>query len=120
MQYIERKWSIIYSLDNTTDQPSKCRTKNWVDVSNKVRGSYDVNSQVKFKTTMVKSTRCKYSDAYILVKGTITITGAGAEAAKRNADERNKQITLKNCAPFTDCISEITNTQVHNARNWIL
>ena len=54
------------------------------------RGTYNTNSQIKFKTTMMKSSLCNYSDAYILVKGTITVTGAGVDEAARNADETNK------------------------------
>ena len=66
---------------------------------------------------MLKSSLCDYSDAYILVKGTITITGAGADAAARQADKRDKGVVFKNCAPFTNCISEINNTQVDNAKD---
>ena len=51
-----------------------------------------------------------------MVKGTITITGAGDDAAARQADERDKVVVFKNCAPFTNCISEINNTQVDNAK----
>ena len=60
---------------------------------------------------------CMHSDAYILVKGKITITGAGADAAARQADERDKGVAFKNCAPFINCISEINNTQVDNAKD---
>ena len=66
---------------------------------------------------MFKSSLCDYSDAYILVKRTITITGAGADAAARQADESDKGVAFKNCAPFTHCISEINNTQVDNAKD---
>ena len=66
---------------------------------------------------MLKSSLCDYSDAYILIKGTIAITGAGADAAARQADERDKGVVFKNCAPFTNCISEINNTQVDNAKD---
>ena len=65
----------------------------------------------------LQSSLCDYSDAYILVKGTITITGAGADAAARQADERDKGIAFKNCAPFTNCITEINNKQVDNAKD---
>ena len=64
---------------------------------------------------MSKSSLCDYSDAYILVKETIRIAGAGDDAAARQADERDKGVVFKNCAPFTNCISEINNTQVDNA-----
>ena len=66
---------------------------------------------------MLKSSLCDYSDAYILAKGTITIAGAGADEAARQADERDKGVVFKNCAPFTNCISEIINTQVDNAKD---
>ena len=104
-------------IDDTSTQPSKFRTKNWVEINDESRGTYNVNSQIKFKTTMLKSSLCDYSDAYILVKGTITINGAGADAATRQADERDKCVAFKNCAPFTNCISEINNTQVDNAKD---
>ena len=103
--------------DNKSNQPSKFRTKNWVEINDELRGTYNVNSQIKLKTTMLKSSLCNYSDAYILVKGTITIEGSGADAAARQADERDKEVVFKNCAPFTNCISEINNTQVGNAKD---
>ena len=65
---------------------------------------------------MLKSSLCDYSDAYILVKGTITINGRGADAAARQADERDKGVSFKNCAPFINWISEINNTQIDNAK----
>ena len=66
---------------------------------------------------MLRSNLCDYADSYILVKGTITITGAGDDAAARRADERNKGVTFKNCAPFTKCISRINNTDIDNAHD---
>ena len=66
---------------------------------------------------MLKSSRCDSADAYILVKGTITITGAGDDAAARRADEINKGLMFKNCAPFTKCISKISNTDIDNAQD---
>ena len=103
--------------DNKSNQPSKFRTKNWVEINDESRGTYNVNSQIKFKTMMLKSSLYDCSDAYILVKGTITIAGAGDDAAARQADERDKGVVFKNCAPFTNCISEINNTQVDNAKD---
>ena len=104
-------------MDDTANQPSKFRTKNWVEINDESRGTYNVNSQIKCKTTMLKSSLCDYSDAYILVKGTITITGAGADVAARQEDEKDKGVAFKNCAPFINCISEINNTQVDNAKD---
>ena len=73
---------IINLLDNTTNQPSKFRTKNGLKYSyynNDSRGTYNIKNQVKFKTTVLKSNLCAYSDAHVLVKGTITVPGKGAD-----------------------------------------
>ena len=70
-------------IDNASDQPSKFKTKNWVEINDESRGTYNIKSQIKFQTTMLKSSLCDYSDACILVKGTITINGAGADTAAR-------------------------------------
>ena len=59
---------------------------------------------------MLRSNLCDYADAYIHVKGTITITGAGDNASVRQLDERNKGIIFKNCAPFIKCIRRVNNT----------
>ena len=65
---------------------------------------------------MVKSRLFGYSDAYILLRGTITITGAGDDAAEERADERNKGVIYKNCAPFISSKIEIGNTEIDNAK----
>ena len=67
---------------------------------------------------MLRSNLCDYADSYILVKGTITITGAGDDAAARRADERNKGVTFKNCTPFTKCINRINNTDIDNVHDF--
>ena len=62
---------------------------------------------------MLRSSLCNHSDAHILVKGDISVcNNAGAGAAGNNI---NKKVTFKNCAPFTNCISKINNTQIDNA-----
>ena len=61
---------------------------------------------------MLRSSLCDYSDAYILVNGTITIAGAGNDDAARRLVEVNKGVIFRNCAPFANCISEINNTQI--------
>ena len=55
-------------IDDASNQPSKFKTKNWIEINDESRGTYNVNSQIKFKTTMLKSSLCDYSDAYIFVK----------------------------------------------------
>ena len=68
-------------IDDTSNQPSKLRTRNWVEINDESKGAYNANSQIKFKTTMLKSSLCDYSDAYILVKGTISVNNTTAAAA---------------------------------------
>ena len=107
---------VINSLDNMSNQLFKSRTKNWIEITDQSRGVYNTNSDIRFKTTTLKSSLCDHSDAYILVKGTITINGAGADAAARQADKKNKGVTFKNCAPFINCKGEINNPEIVNAR----
>ena len=71
----------------------------------------NIFSQINFKTTVLKSSSCDYSDAYIFVEGTITVNNTA------DASNTNKKVIFKNCAPFTNCISEINNTQVDNAKD---
>ena len=59
---------IINLSDNISNQPYKFRTKNWVEINDESRGVCNTNSQIKFKTTMLKSSLCDYSNAYILDK----------------------------------------------------
>ena len=103
-------------LENTSDNLSKFRTRNWVEINVESRGNY-ANSDIRFKTTMLRSNLWGYADSYMLVKGIITITAAGDDAAARQVDERNKGVTFKNCAPFIKCISRINNTDVDNAHD---
>ena len=103
-------------LDDSSNQTSKFRTKNWVEINDESRGTYNDGKQIRFKTTILKSSLCDYSDAYIL-KGKITITGAGADAAARQADERDKGAAFKNCAPFTSRKSDIDNVEIDYCHN---
>ena len=102
-------------IDDASNQPSKFKTKNWVEINYESRGTYNVNNHIKLKTTMLESSLCDYSDAYILVIGTITVNNTTATGA--DANNTNKNVIFKNCAPFTNCISEINNTQVDNAKD---
>ena len=103
-------------LESTSDNLSKFRTRNWVEINYESRGYY-ANLDIRFKTTMLTSNLCDYAYSYILVKGTITITGEGADAAAERADERDNGVTLKNCAPFTKCKNRINNTDIDNTQD---
>ena len=64
---------LIILLDDTTNQPSKYGTRNWIEINDESKGKYD-KSNITFKTSMIRSNLCDYSDAYILIKGTTTVT----------------------------------------------
>ena len=70
---------VINLLDNTPNQPTKFRTKNWAEISDESHGVYNTDSQIKFKTSILRSSLCDYSDAYILVKGTISIVAQAGD-----------------------------------------
>ena len=77
---------IINLLDNITNQPSKLRTRNWVNLDDKSKGKYDI-SNIRFKTSLIRPNLCDCSDVYILVKGTITVLNTAAtDAAVSNAN----------------------------------
>ena len=81
-------------LDNAPNCPSKFRTKNWVEINGDSRGTYNTNRLIKFKSTMLKSSLCHYSDGYILVKGTTEVDNTSATgAAANNANKKLKSNT---------------------------
>ena len=110
MEYQEN----INLIDNATNQPFKLRTRNWVEINYESKGKYD-NSNIRFKTSKIRSNLCDYSDAYILVKRTIAVPIT--EIAGTPVNNTNKKVIFKNCAPFTNCISKIDNTQADHAQD---
>ena len=102
-------------LNDASNKLSTFRTRNWVEINDESRGTYTSND-INFKTTMPRSNLCDYANAYILVKGTITITGVGDKDAVKRLNERNKGVIFKNCAPITKCIIRINNTVIDNAQ----
>ena len=70
-------------LDSASIQPSKFRRRNWVEINDELRETY-TSSDIKFKTTVLRSNLCDYGDAYIRVKGNITITGAEDDDAAKD------------------------------------
>ena len=107
---------IINLLDNKPNQPTKFKTKNWVEIYDDARRTYNTNSQIKFKTSLLRSRLYDYSDAYILSTDivNVTITVAALTAGR---EKINLQVVFKNWAPFANCISEINNTQIDNAKD---
>ena len=95
-------------LNDASNKPSKFRTRNLVDVNDNATVVYSSNKQIRFKATMLRSNLCDYSDAYIFVKVNVTVNNTAAAAANNT----NKKVIFKNCAPFTSCISKINNTEI--------
>ena len=102
-------------LNDESNKPSKSRRRTWVEINEEARSTYSPNKQIKLKTSMLRSSLCDYSDAYILVKGNITVNNTAADGAAAN--NTNKKVIFKSCAPFTSCKGKINNTQVDNAEN---
>ena len=99
-------WKIIHLLGTTLNEMLRFIIKKWVefyDQSGNANDEYKPNKPIRFKTSMLRSDLCDFSDAYIVVKGTITVT---------NPDNNvyDKKLAFKNNAPFVSCISKINNT----------
>ena len=101
-------------LNDASNKISKFRKENWVETDDGSKGTYDVGSEIKFRTTMLKSSLCDYSDAYIHVRGTITVNNTAA--ADADANNTNKKVIFKSCAPFTNYINQVNNIDLENAK----
>ena len=100
-------------LESASNKPSKFRTRNWVEINDDIKGAYCPNKHIRFKIATLKSSLCDYSDTYILAKGNISVNNTAADGAAAN--NTNKKIIFKDCAPFPNCISKINNTQIDNS-----
>ena len=102
---------IINLLGNTSDKVPRFITKKWIEVHDQSgETSYNTKKQKRFKTSMLRSDMRDFSDAYIVVKGKITITNP-------NNDAYDKKLALKNNAPFTSCTLKINNTIIDNVED---
>ena len=99
-------------LNITSDDKNLPRfvTKKWIEVYDQSENNYNANKEIRIKTSMLRSDLCDYSDAYIVVKGIITVTDP--DGAKRN-----KATAFKNNAPFINCISKINGIKIDNAED---
>ena len=107
--------NLLLSEDNESEQLSKFVTRKYVRV-NSLFNTYNENKSIRFKTPMLKSNLCDYSDAYILVKGKIVVTAPGVNNNANNiGDKRNRPVILKNNAPFVSCITRINDKLIEDA-----
>ena len=104
---------IVNFLDTTSDDKDLPRfvTKKWIEVYDQSEGNYNVNKEIRIKTSMLRSDLCDFNDAYIVVKGDISLEG------DNDANKRNKNLAFKNNAPFINCISKINGVKTDNAED---
>ena len=98
---------IVNLLNGSDNENSKFATKKWYVIDSESKGNYSKDDPIKFLTKSLESSLCDYSDAYILVTGNITVTGGNA----------NTKVAFKNCAPFTECGTEINKTFVNRTEH---
>ena len=101
-------------LNGESNKPSKFRTRNWAEINDDIKRVYSPDKLIGFKMTMLRSSLCDYSDVYILIKGTITVNNTAGQGAA--ATNTNKKVIFKTCAQFTNCITNINNTEIDNAK----
>ena len=103
---------IVNFLDITSDNKDLPRfvTKKWIDIYDQSEGNFNPNQEITIKTSMLRFDLCDFNDAYIVVKGNITVT---------NPDDAKKikEVTFKNNAPFINCILKINGVKVDNAED---
>ena len=99
-------------LDTTSDDKDLPRyvTKKWIEAYDQSGKNYSVNKDIRIKTPVLRSDLCEITDAYIVVKGTITVTNP-------NNAKRNRAVAFKNNTPFINCISKINGVQINNAED---
>ena len=104
---------IVNFLDTTSDDKDLPRfvTKKWIEVYDQSEKNYSPNKEIRIKTSMLRSDLCDFSDAYIVVKGTITLEGDS------DAKKRNKNLAFKDNAPLIKRISKINSVQIDNAED---
>ena len=111
--HIKLEYQKITNLSgNIPDKVPRFITNKWIEVHDQPGETYNTNKQIRFKTSMLKSNLCDYSDAYIIVKGIVTVS-----ADERDRDKMNRQIILKNNSPFISCISKINSVLAENAED---
>ena len=89
-------------------------TKKWIEVYDQSEKNYSPNKEIRIKTSMLRSDLCDFSDAYIVVEGTITLEG------DNNANKQNKNLAFKKNAPFINCIWKLMVYKLIMQKTWTL
>ena len=105
--------NVVNFLDTTSDDKDLPRfvIKKWIEVYDQSRGNYNVNKEIRIKASMLRSDLWDFNDAYIIVKGDITLEGIN------DATKQNKNLAFKNNAPFINCVSKINGVKIDNAED---
>ena len=98
---------IVNLLNNCESEYSTFATKKWYIIDSESKGNYSTDEEIKFLTRSIESSLCDYSDSYILVTGSIAVTGGND----------NTKVAFKNCASFEKCRTEINETFVDDAQD---
>ena len=106
-----QKISNLLDITSNNKDLTKYVTKKWIEVYDQSEKNYNLNKEIRTKTPMFRSDLCDFSDAYIVVKGDITVEG------NNNANKRNKNLVFKNNAPFINCITKINGIKIDNAED---
>ena len=97
-------------LGSESENLSKFVIREYVKI-NSLSNTYNENKSIRFKTPMLRSDLCDYADAYVLVNGTITVTG------NHPRDRQNRPVILKNNAKCISCITNINNELIEDAED---
>ena len=107
---ISENCKFSHTTSDDKDLPSFF-TKKWIDVYDQSEQNYNPNKEIRIKMSLLRSDLCDFSDVYIVVEGDITLEGDD------DANERNKNLTFKNNAPFINCISKINGIKIDNVKD---
>ena len=108
---------IVNLLNGSDNEYAKFATKKWYVIDNESKGNYSHPDPIKSLTKSIESSLCDYSDAYILVTGSITVTRtiAGDPVQKKQPLDAATQVVFKSRAPFKKCSTEIDGILVDEA-----
>ena len=108
---MEFQKTVNFLNTNSDEKLPRFITKTWVEIYDQSAGNYNVNKEIRIKTSVLRSDLGGFSDAYIVLKGDITLEG------DNDANKQNKNLAFKNNAPFINFISKINGVKIGNAED---
>ena len=107
---IKKKFSRLFGMTFDDKNLPRFVAKKWIEVYDQSQKNYNIKKEIRIKTPMLRSDLCDFSDAYIVVRGTIT-------AAESDNAKRNKSVAFKNNVPFINCILKINGIEIDDAED---